>query len=162
RMKKFEVDGSGHWMAVSSLDGIAVFNMTDAAPRLAWRNPKEQRVSTQVAFAADGTRMACWRGANSADVIETGTWRTVGSVVCDDPVEAVAFEPSGRRCATASRDGRCRIWNCEGKPELLETLDCGSGIAKSIAWMPDGTGILVGTSEGLIYWFEVGTKRTIA
>lgn len=68
----------------------------------------------------------------------------------DDVVWGVRFNPSGLILASAGEDGTVRLWNAvQGTPIGKPLIDRGEFL--SVAFSPDGRGIVAGNGKGEIY-----------
>jgi WD40 repeat protein len=69
----------------------------------------------------------------------------------DDVVWGVRFDPTGSRIATAAEDGTVRLWdaiaNAPVRPPLIDRM----GDFLSVAFSPDGHGLVAGNGEGDIH-----------
>jgi len=85
------------------------------------------------------------------------TWRAH-----DTPVEAVAFDPDGRRLATTDREGTVAIWDVASH-ELLRAWRTGDSRVRAIAFSPDGARIACGNLDGeLQVWDAADGSRVQA
>lgn len=71
-------------------------------------------------------------------------------------VDHVAWSPDGERVATASRDGRARVFGRDGS--ALATLGHGSPVS-AVAWSPSGDRLATGAEDGLIRIWSVGAPQ---
>ncbi len=68
----------------------------------------------------------------------------------EDDVNAVAFDPAGERIATASVDGRVRVWNAQsGEQEFSTSAE--KGVLSSIAFDPLGECVAAGAEDGHVW-----------
>ena len=65
------------------------------------------------------------------------------------PVRALAFSPDGALVATASDDGKLKLWEAQSG-ELKQTFSPGAPL-KALAFSPDGTMLASGAQNGVIY-----------
>ncbi len=88
---------------------------------------------------------------------------------------ALAFSPDGRFLAGASRDRMIRVWSLEPGPHQFEVVgvlyDQEAGNFASVAWQPDGHGLVTGDRKGHVKgWdydptvdgFDAATMATFA
>ena len=79
-----------------------------------------------------------------------------------DEVTCVAFSPSGGLLATGSLDQRVALWNAKTRAStpvaIIEAF--GAGVT-SLAFSPDGTGLLVGCANGSAYIIDVATQLAL-
>lgn len=76
------------------------------------------------------------------------------------PVQAVAFDPDGKRLASASDDGVVRIWQAsDGR--LLQALEAHEGSVSSVTFSPDGRLVASGDIFGKICLWDAATGRLV-
>ena len=79
-----------------------------------------------------------------------------------DEVTCVAFSPGGGLLATGSLDQRVALWNAKTRAAtpmaVFESFDAG---VTSLAFSPDGTGLLVGCANGSVHIIDLATQLTI-
>jgi WD40 repeat protein len=111
----------------------------------------------QLAFSPDGTLLA---SAGSADRVAK-LWDVSGEkpkekavLRCDGAVASVSFAPDGQVLATASFDGKVRIWKIDGEKPIVETtIDMPRKSIRLVQFAPDGetlAALLKGENEELI------------
>ena len=73
-------------------------------------------------------------------------------------VWGVAWGPDGNRFASASRDGKVRIWNASSYEELYFIKP---GDAFCVDWSPDGQQLVTGTAEGRVAIWDAETGELV-
>ena len=99
---------------------------------------------TDLAFSADGTRLALGRSDGVAVVLDAATGealaRFAGGV---DKHAAVALTAGGETLAIGDRDGAIAVWDLASRRELRVTHEPGQ-IVGSLAFSPDDTALAAG------------------
>jgi WD40 repeat protein len=78
-----------------------------------------------------------------------GEVRTVGQT--SDVVWGVRFDPLGKRVAAAGEDGTVRLWEMDAEAAFRAPLIDRAGGFLSVAFAPDGGGLIAGNGEGDIF-----------
>ena len=100
---------------------------------------------------ADDAELVAIDARNEALLIEIETGETVRAYgPHDGEVLSGRFSPDGRRVLTASRDGKARLWNVDGRLEAV--LDPRSGITWQAVFSPDGSRILTSSFASARVW----------
>src|SRR5262249_42232772 len=63
----------------------------------------------------------------------------------------LAFRPDGKRLATASLDGTCKLWDTSTWKEIKSLTAQGTTL-EAIAWSRDGTLVAAGDDEAVYLW----------
>jgi WD40 repeat protein len=71
----------------------------------------------------------------------------------------VKFSPNGQFVASASADGSVKIWEVLTGNRVADLAHNGRVI--SMAWHPDGTHLISGTNENIVYLWELSTFQTV-
>jgi WD40 repeat protein len=73
-------------------------------------------------------------------------------------VNGADLSPDGRRAASASADGRLRIWNLRTRRAVM-TVKAHRGEARAVRFSPDGGTVVSGGADGSVVLTEVATGR---
>ena len=74
----------------------------------------------------------------------------------------VAFSPDGHWLASASWDGRVRLWNLDNPHEKIQPLKAHSGAAWSVAFSPDGCTLATGGDDKTIKLWNLASLQQTA
>ena len=77
-------------------------------------------------------------------------------------IDAVAFAPTGRLLASASWDGKLRLWEVKGRKAPVATLRADRDPLLSVAFSPDGTRVAAGGFSGAVWVWDVRTHDLVA
>jgi WD40 repeat protein len=77
-----------------------------------------------------------------------------------DQVASVAFSPDGKRLASASRDGKVKLWNAATGQEI-RTLKGPVGDVTSVAFSPDGKRLASASRDGKVKLWNAATGQEI-
>jgi WD40 repeat protein len=77
-------------------------------------------------------------------------------------IDGVAFAPSGGLLASASWDGKLRLWEVKGRKAPVATLRADGDLLSSIAFSPDGTRVAAGGFSGAVWVWNVHTHDLVA
>jgi WD40 repeat protein len=104
-----------------------------------------------LALAPDGAGVVI--AAADGRVVRWGASGVVGEQVevADEPLEAVATSPDGRRSAAAARRGDVRVWATDDLGDTL-TLEAGAGGVTGLVFAPDGRSLAASTTGGVLVW----------
>jgi WD40 repeat protein/serine/threonine protein kinase len=138
---------------------------------------REARRPTALAFGPTSQRLAVARNDNTIQLYEEGGERTGASAEgapAKEPyvlqrglvghtaeVTELAYDPSGRRLASASRDGTVRIWDHDigGQLHLFKGH---RGPVLALAWDDAGTLVFTGGVDQLIHQWSAENGRLLA
>ena len=122
------------------------------------------------AFSASGEHLVTASSDYTAAILKVPELKLVSRLIGHaDDVEMAAFDPTGQRVATASRDHSVKIWSLNGR--LLATCLGHQSDVISVSWSPNGQ-ILVSTGDDgsqfewnsvtgiAIRWWERGAVET--
>ncbi|HEY1189538.1 MAG TPA: WD40 repeat domain-containing protein [Gemmata sp.] len=139
----------GKQVAVGIADGgLAVLDVTGAAPRELAALPAHTAGTTCVAFSPDGNRLATVGGDGALRVWSVGEDGALAQLVRFEgqvtstgaaaaPLSAVAFSPDGRYVATAGADAIVRVWDIQTKSET-RGLRGHTDWVTAVAFSPNG------------------------
>ena len=148
-------DYSGSLLASASDDGTARIWSTSLGKEL-WTLERKGVKINKLSYNREGTELAIASGdewSGLAEIINARKGETGGSFYHPSAVNGVAFSPDGTRLATASDDGRLRIWHLsspEMDPKILEGHE---GTDVAVAFSKDGTRLVsVGSDSVARVW----------
>ncbi|MFF3306175.1 helix-turn-helix domain-containing protein [Streptomyces sp. NPDC002952] len=126
-----------------------------ASTSLAAGRPEESMLMAARAYRTSPTTEA--RGALLSTQAQYFAGRLTGQ---HGPVNDVAFDPAGRRLATASSDGTVAVWRTSDRRRIA-TVD-GSGRVRSVAFSADGHLLAAGRTDGTVQMWDTVRGRTVA
>jgi WD40 repeat protein len=74
-------------------------------------------------------------------------------------VNHLAFSPDGKRLATASLDGTCKVWDTDNWKEV-RSLKANGKTFEAVAWSRDGKLLAAGDDNQVILW-DAKTYETL-
>jgi len=121
---------------------IKLWDVAAAQPTLKATVSAHAKTIYQLTFSPDGMLLA---SAGSADKVAK-LWDVSGdkpkekaSLPGDGSVASVSFAADGKALATASFDGKVRVWKLDGeKPEVETTIDMPRKAVRLVQFAPDG------------------------
>ena len=72
------------------------------------------------------------------------------TILLDDVAWGLGFDTDGNRLATASEDQTVRLWDTQTGAQIGAALEDSAGDILSVAFSPDGSGLIAGTGSGEI------------
>ena len=154
--------GFGIAEATFSPDGSRV--AADGLPGTIWETVTGGRKAelmpggSQVAFAADGTRVAVGARNGDVGVYDAGSGREVALLHGHTgATRDIAFSPDGSRLVTGSDDGTARIWRASGGPPVA-VLDAHQADVRAAAFSPDGELVVTAGEDGTARPLDSGRR----
>jgi WD40 repeat protein len=77
-------------------------------------------------------------------------------------IDGVAFAPTGELLASASWDGKLRLWEVKGRKAPVATLGTTRDPLESVAFSPDGALVAAGGDSGSVWVWDVRTHDLVA
>lgn len=74
------------------------------------------------------------------------------------PLEALTFDPEGRRLATSDREGHVAVWEVATRRKL-QAWQTGGTRVRALTFSPDGTRIACGTETGTLQLWDCATGK---
>ncbi|WP_437275861.1 CHAT domain-containing protein [Sorangium sp. So ce375] len=156
--------------AVALVLGAAALNAREKAERSQHKAENAKHIAAATALYAARHYLWAARALHLTDEEARGEpqWRNLAQqlplyyapdVALDDHegfVERVAWSPDGERVATASRDGKARVFGRDGS--TLATLVHGSRV-HAVAWGPKGDHLATGAEDGVVRIWSVGAPQ---
>ena len=78
----------------------------------------------------------------------------------EGPVWSVAWDPSGRRLASAGNDQTIRIWDGRSG-QLIQSLSCSDGAGRLLGWSGDGLRLASVPADPVVHLWEVASGRLL-
>lgn len=161
----------GDWLAVGGVSAaVTVWDLADLAHPERLAELTEPKAAVQgLAWSPDGRSLAA---ATSDPAVFR--WAVDGTVLTSQPtirsfggtVQAVAFRPTGDLLATASWDGRVRIWHAPatGRAALVDSLAAGAvtNYVFTVAWNPDGSLLAAGAKDQQVRLWDTADPAAVA
>ncbi|MBL8795553.1 MAG: protein kinase [Planctomycetia bacterium] len=153
----------GKLLASVAWDGsVRLWDVFSPKPMETSRNAQSNFMLTAVAVSGDGKLLA----ASGIDKVvrlynvAQGKLTPLGEpLLHNDPVVGLAIDPRGRYLACAARDGGVALWDLTGPRPRRRTPDLRMAQSKAalvtVAFAPDGQTLAVGSSNGLVRFWEV-------
>ncbi|MGC9502215.1 hypothetical protein [Baaleninema sp.] len=145
----------------NSEDGVSLRQVAQ------WRD-QESPVS-QLSWSPDGTKIAStggeatvkiWRVTAPFDRAGEAVFDAVPEAILDGqdaPIASLDWHPDGRRLATASLDGRIRVWDGDG--ESMRVWQSRGDRLMGVRWRPDGTMLAAGSWDATLELWKPGRTQ---
>lgn len=151
---------SGETGAIANDEAISIYNMADRSLRGQLTGP--EATMPQIAYSADGTRLAAASYDGTAWVWDTDTGEAVATMRGHtDSLTTVSFSPDGATVLTSSYDGTARLWDTKSGEELSVLFTHEGGGEMAAAFRPDGEVFAVTTHHGEIYEVAVDSGEIV-
>jgi len=148
--------GGGECMGIPKVRGAVWDVLADAAVR----ELEDYRAITHIAYSADGKRLAVTDDFQTryqhpkepaARIRIYEDERELILASHRDEVNGIAFSPDGSRLASIC-DQSLRIWDASNGSRIAQHLFRNDNLGKGmgVAWLPDGTALVVGFSEAIV------------
>ncbi|CAG0891787.1 unnamed protein product [Cyprideis torosa] len=120
------------------------------------------KMKTEEVLEEDFKKGADQRSSGPGPIRKSGEQLSIYHQPGGNSVRCCCFSPSGRYLASCSDDGKICIWNTSDH-KVVKFLDIedSEASAETVAFTPDGSYIVVGTSTGRMLAFEAQSSRHI-
>jgi len=115
-----------------------------------------------IAAAKEGGRSVWTWNANAPDHPVEIEAPAEDEKLSNQMVWDVAFSPDGHWLASASWDGRVRLWNLDNPHEKIQPLKPHSGAAWAVAFSPDGRTLATGGDDATIKLWNLASRQQTA
>ena len=168
-VSSIDISPDGTMLASAGADNtVRLWNLSDGQPVSVM--PGGERFLFDVQFSPDGKKIAfgsddgtvTLRSISGPPVVNTLQGHST-SVDCLD------FSPDGSILASGSRDGTIKIWNLADNTEIRtlqrkelfqEKFISPAGVS-SLAFIPNGMGLVSGSSDGMLIFWNVSTGEEV-
>ena len=151
--------GVGHLVTASGDGEVKLWDVARLDKAFLDTKPKPRHIlrarvpgaSVNVAFSADGTRLATGGEENTVKIWDVETGRLLQSLPGHrGEVYAVAFSRDGRWLASASGDGTVRVWDCRRDYAIVRSLPGHTDLVNSLAFSPDSRRLYSGSCDSKV------------
>lgn len=150
-------------LAVGSYGQAAIWDLTQGKPVKVLTNVLG--AVNDLKFSPDGTKLAVAGGQPSAKgdlrLYQTSDWKLLGVLRGhDDVVFSVAFDPEGKRLASASFDHTVRLWNV-ADPSSVRAFKAHSDFVYAVAFDPSGKHLFTASKDRTVQMIECETGKSV-
>ena len=164
----------GDWVesATFSRDGSRILTAGDDGTAKVWRTETGSLLATvgseggdalyTADLSPDGVHVAVGGDGGDVRVWKLGAGgRPERRRSPAERIDGVAFAPTGGLLASASWDGKLRLWEVNGRKAPIATLRTGRDPLLSVAFSPDGSRVAAGGWSGSVWVWDVRTHELV-
>jgi WD40 repeat protein len=165
----------GDWVesATFSHDGSRILTAGDDGTAKVWRTETDSLLATvgsvggdalyTADLSPDGVHVAVGGDGGDVRVWKLGAGgRPERRPSPAERIDGVAFAPTGGLLASASWDGKLRLWEVNERKAPIATLPTGRDPLLSVAFSPDGSRVAAGGWSGSVWVWDVRTRDLVA